>query len=163
MLNKFVIIYIEDILIYSSSLTEHKRHVTQVLQRLCTHHLYLELEKYEFHRSTIQFLGYILTPEAILMDLGKVDTVQNWPQPTTVKELQGFLGFANFYRRFITQYSQITAPLKSLLRHMSKILCPGHQRPLKLSSNSNHPFAPLLHSLIQIRTSLSWSRLMLPP
>lgn len=98
MLNKFVIIYIEDILIYSSSLTEHKRHVTQVLQRLCTHHLYLELEKYEFHRSTIQFLGYILT---------------SWPQPTTVKELQGFLGFANFYRCFITQYSQITAPLTS--------------------------------------------------
>lgn len=52
MLNKFVIIYIEDILIYSSSLTEHKRHVTQVLQRLCTHHLYLELEKYEFQPSS---------------------------------------------------------------------------------------------------------------
>ncbi len=122
LLHQFVIIYIDDILIHSSNLEEHHRHVSQVLQHLCQHHLYLKLEKCEFHRTTIQFLGYIITPEGVQMDPNKVDAVRNWPQPTKIKELQRFLGFANFYRRFIAHYSQQSAPLTSLLRHKPKTL-----------------------------------------
>ncbi len=122
MLHRFVIVYIDDILIYSPNLDEHQQHVTQVLQRLRQHHLYLKLEKCEFHQSTVQFLGYVITPDGVQMDQGKVEAVRNWPQPTTVKELQRFLGFANFYRRFIAQYSQMSAPLTSLLRHKPKSL-----------------------------------------
>ncbi|KAI2659613.1 Transposon Ty3-I Gag-Pol polyprotein [Labeo rohita] len=118
----FVIIYIDDILIYSTSLEEHCHHVTQVLERLRQHHLFLKGEKHEFHKTTVHFLGYVITPEEVQMDQGNVDVVQNWPQPSTVKEMQRFLGFANFYCRFIANFSQVSAPLTSLLRKKSKTL-----------------------------------------
>ncbi len=79
MLHRFVIVYIDDILIYSPNLDEHQQHVTQVLQRLRQHHLYLKLEKCEFHQSTVQFLGYVITPDGVQMDQGKVEAVRNWP------------------------------------------------------------------------------------
>ncbi len=116
MINRFVLIYIDDILIYSPTMEEHRRHVTQVLQRLRQHHLYLKTEKCEFHKSTIHFLGYIVTPAGVQMDQRKAEAVKNWPQPTMIKEMQRFLGFANFYRRFIAHYSQLAAPLTSFLR-----------------------------------------------
>ncbi len=116
MLHRFVLIYIDDILIYSPDITEHHRHVTQVLQRLRQHHLFLKAEKCEFHKTTIHFLGYIITPTGVQMDPKKNDAVRSWPRPTTVKELQRFLGFANFYRRFVAHYSQVAAPLTSLLK-----------------------------------------------
>ncbi|KAL0195101.1 hypothetical protein M9458_008673, partial [Cirrhinus mrigala] len=78
--------------------------------------LYLKLEKCEFHKSSVQFLGYNINSEGVLMDQGKVDDIQNWPQPDSIKALQRFLGFANFYCRFIKDYSSIIAPLTSLLR-----------------------------------------------
>ncbi|KAL0199034.1 hypothetical protein M9458_007574, partial [Cirrhinus mrigala] len=121
-LHRFVIIYIDDILIYSRELAEHHRHVTQVLQCLRKHQLFLKAEKCEFHQSTIQFLGYVISPAGIQMDLGKVDAVRDWPQPSTVKELQRFLGFANFYRRFIHNFSHLTAPLTTLLCGQPKTL-----------------------------------------
>ncbi len=110
---------IDDILIYSPTIEEHRRHV---IQRLRQHHLYLKTEKCEFHKSTIHFLGYIVTPAGVQMDQRKVEAVKNWPQPTTIKEMQRFLGFANFYRRFIAHYSQLAAPLTSLLRQKAKSL-----------------------------------------
>ncbi len=116
-LHHFVIVYIDDILIYSRNLAEHRHHVTQVLQRLRQHHLYLKMEKCEFHRSTVQFLGYVIGQNGIRMDQGKVTAIREWPLPSTVKELQRFLGFANFYRRFIKNYSLLTAPLTPILRH----------------------------------------------
>ncbi|KAI2656084.1 Transposon Tf2-8 polyprotein [Labeo rohita] len=96
-LHRFVVVYIDDILIYSRNLAEHRQHVQQ-------------------------FLGYIITAEGVQMDQGKVSAIQEWPQPITVKELQRFLGFSNFYRRFIKDYSSITAPLTSLLRGKPKAL-----------------------------------------
>ncbi|KAL0149021.1 hypothetical protein M9458_055636, partial [Cirrhinus mrigala] len=114
MLNRWVIVYIDDILIYSDFFQEHVNHVRSVLQRLRQHQLYAKLEKCEFHLTKISFLGYIISPEGVAMDDSKVRAVVNWPQTTTIKELQRFLGFANFYRRFIRNFSSITAPLTTM-------------------------------------------------
>ena len=121
-LNRFVIVYIDDILIYSRNETEHTQHVSQVLKKLREHHLYAKGEKCEFHQDRMKFLGYYISPAGISMDEGKVSAITTWPQPKTVKELQRFLGFANFYRRFIRGYSQITAPLTTLLQGKPKSL-----------------------------------------
>ncbi len=117
---------IDNILIYSWNLAEHRHHVTQVLCQLRKHHLYLKLEKCEFHRPTVQFLGYILSADGIQMDQRKVQAIRDWTQPQSVKELQRFLGFANFYRRFIQNFSLLPAPLTSMLL----------QKPKSLSWNS---------------------------
>ncbi|XP_042611952.1 uncharacterized mitochondrial protein AtMg00860-like [Cyprinus carpio] len=121
-LHKFILVYIDDILIYSQSLAEHHRHVAEVLQRLRAFQLYLKAEKCSFHQPSVQFLGYKINSSGIRMDEGKVNAVRDWPIPTTIKELQRFLGFANFYRRFIQNYSAITSPLTSLLRNKPKLL-----------------------------------------
>ncbi len=121
-LHKFVIVYIDDILIYSRNLAEHRHHVTQVLEQLRKHHLYLKLKKCEFHRPVVQFLGYIVSADGIQMDQGKIQAIRDWPQPQSVKELQRFFGFANFYRRFIQNFSLLSAPLTSMLRQKPKSL-----------------------------------------
>ncbi|KAK3510271.1 hypothetical protein QTP70_032589 [Hemibagrus guttatus] len=122
LLGKGVIAYIDDILVYSSSMEEHVRMVREVLCRLQQHHLYVKLEKCEFHRSTVTFLGYVISRHGVEMDVVKVQAVTEWPAPTSVWELQRLLGFANFYRRFIRNYSSVAGPLTSLLRGKPKKL-----------------------------------------
>ncbi|KAK3510494.1 hypothetical protein QTP70_009151 [Hemibagrus guttatus] len=122
LLGRSVIAYIDDILVYSASMEDHVRHVREVLARLQQHHLYVKLEKCEFHRSTVTFLGYMISRQGVEMDMGKVRVVTKWPVPVTVRELQRFLGFANFYRRFIRNYSSVAGPLTSLLREKPKKL-----------------------------------------
>ncbi|KAK3533999.1 hypothetical protein QTP86_000505 [Hemibagrus guttatus] len=112
-LHKFVLVYIDDILIYSRSMADHQCHVMEVLHRLRTYHLFLKAEKCLFHQPSVQFLGYVIDRSGVRMDEKKV---------AAVKELQRFLGFANFYRRFIRGYSSITSPLKNLLRNKPKAL-----------------------------------------
>ncbi|KAK3515288.1 hypothetical protein QTP70_013484 [Hemibagrus guttatus] len=121
-LHKFVVVYIDDILIYSRSMADHQRHVAEVLHRLRDHNLFLKAEKCLFHQPTVQFLGYVIDRSGVRMDEKKVTAVRDWPTPTTVKELQRFLGFANFYRRFIRGYSSVTSPLTNLLRNKPKTL-----------------------------------------
>ncbi|KAG1926787.1 retrotransposable element [Pimephales promelas] len=122
MLDRWVIVYIDDILIYSDSLEEHVQHVRSVLQRLIQFHLYAKMEKCEFHQTSVSFLGYVISQDGVAMDEKKVRGVIDWPVPRTVKELQRFLGFANFYRRFIRNFSLIAAPLTALTkRHSSRI------------------------------------------
>ncbi|KAK3510289.1 hypothetical protein QTP70_033153 [Hemibagrus guttatus] len=121
-LHRFVLVYIDDILIYSRSMADHQRHVTEVLRRLRSHHLFLKAEKCLFHQPSVQFLGYIIDRSGVRMDETKVAAVRDWPRPTSVKELQRFLGFANFYRRFIRGYSSVTSPLTNLLRNKPKSL-----------------------------------------
>ncbi|XP_016332899.1 uncharacterized protein LOC107681197 [Sinocyclocheilus anshuiensis] len=116
MLNQFVFVYLDDILIFSGSLEEHEGHVSRVLQRLLDNHLYVKPEKCEFHVTQAQFLGFIITPGHVEMDPKKVEAVLNWPIPATVKEVQRFIGFANFYRRFITNFSSVVAPLTTLTK-----------------------------------------------
>ncbi|KAK3573596.1 hypothetical protein QTP86_030019 [Hemibagrus guttatus] len=122
LLGKGVIAYIDDILVNSSSMEEHVRMVREVLCRLQQHHLYVKLEKCEFHRPTVTFLGYVISRHGVEMDVVKVQAVTEWPAPTSVRELQRFLGFANFYRRFIRNYSLVAGLLTSLLRGKPKKL-----------------------------------------
>jgi len=121
-LHKFILVYINDILIYSRSMAEHRHHVAEVLQRLREFQLCLKAEKCSFHQPSVQFLGYNIDSSGIRMDERKVDAIRNWPSPSTVKELQRFLSFASFYRCFIQNYSSITSPLTSLLRNKPKSL-----------------------------------------
>lgn len=100
-LQKFVIVYLDEILTYSRKFTKHVRHIRAVLHRLLTHELYVKAEKCEFHVKEVSFLDYQTGRGDVPMDDNKVKAVKEWPEPTTVKELQRFLGFANFYCRFI--------------------------------------------------------------
>uniref|UniRef100_A0A3B1IBQ3 Gypsy retrotransposon integrase-like protein 1 n=1 Tax=Astyanax mexicanus TaxID=7994 RepID=A0A3B1IBQ3_ASTMX len=135
MIDRWVIIYIDDILIYSATLSEHINHVKQVLQRLLHHSLFVKAEKCEFHKDQISFLGYNIDANGVSMDQTKVSAVIDWPQPKNVKELQRFLGFSNFYRRFIRGFSSVAAPLTSLLR--------GQQKTLKWTEEASAAFTAL--------------------
>mgnify|MGYP000532974220 FL=1 len=115
-LDHFVVIYLDDILVFSSNIEEHTRHVRLVLSKLREHGLYAKSEKCEFDRTSVEFLGYVISPSGITMDARKVAAITDWPVPTRLKEVQSFLGFANFYRRFINGFSSLVQPLIILTR-----------------------------------------------
>jgi len=93
----FVVIYLNDILIFSDSLEDHQVHIQRVLECLHEYDLHSKPEKCLFHMQKIKFLGFMVTPTGISMDMAKTDTVSVWPTPTNLKAVQVFLGFANFY------------------------------------------------------------------
>ncbi|SCZ91572.1 BZ3500_MvSof-1268-A1-R1_Chr1-2g01497 [Microbotryum saponariae] len=111
-----VLVYLDDILIFSDSPSDHVVHVQEVLHRLIDNQLYCNPKKCEFHQTSTEYLGFIISPDGVSMSPSKVDSITSWPTPTTLKELQQFLGFANFYRRFIQGYSRIISPLTRLLK-----------------------------------------------
>jgi hypothetical protein len=116
MLDVNVVIYLDDILIYSDNPEEHRIHVCEVLRRLRAHGLFAKADKCEFSKTSVEYLGYILSPDGLSMDKNKVQTILDWPEPRKIKDVQSFLGFANFYRRFIRNYSDLTVPLTRLTR-----------------------------------------------
>ena len=111
-----VIVYIDDILIFSEDEESHIRHVTSVLLTLRKHHLFCKLSKCEFHVFEVEFLGVNLTPSGLIMTDRKVKAVGDWPTPKSMRDVQCFLGFSNYYRRFISHFSHIVTPLSRLLR-----------------------------------------------
>ena len=113
-INHNVFVYLDDILVFSETLEEHVAHVRLILQRLLENRLYAKAEKCEFHRSTVQFLGFVVSRGKIAMDPSKTEAVMSWPTPTDRRELQRFLGFSNFYRRFIRRFSSTVRPLTAL-------------------------------------------------
>ncbi len=115
-LDKFASAYLDDIIIYSKTKKEHREHVTKVLQALQKAGLQLDINKCEFTVQETKYLGLIVTSEGIKMDPQKVKAILEWQPPTGLKDLQSFLGFANFYRRFIKGFSQITRPLTNMLK-----------------------------------------------
>jgi len=119
LLDVCIVVYLNDILIYSNNITQHWSHIKEVLKRLRKAGLYTEAEKYEFHSDSVEYLGYVLSPAGLTMSNTKVKTIQKWPKPKKVKNIQSFLGFANFYKCFIFNYSDIVIPLTCLTRKNS--------------------------------------------
>jgi len=137
MLDVCVVVYLDDILIYSEDMESHQQHVREVLRRLRLHGLFTKPEKCEFHSDSVEYLGYHLSPEGLTMSPDKIQTISDWPEPRKVKDIQSFLGFANFYRRFIFNYSDIVVPLTWLTRK---------DAPWIFSEDCRHAFNALKHA-----------------
>jgi len=114
LLDVCVMIYLDDILIYSNNMSKHHWHVKEVLKCLYKTDLYAKVEKYKFHSELVQYLGYILFSSGFTMSDDKVKIIQDWLEPKKVKDIQSFLGFANFYHWFIFNYSDIVILLTHL-------------------------------------------------
>jgi hypothetical protein len=115
-LDKFVVVFIDDILIYSKSNAEHAKHLRIVLQRLRDHKLYAKFYKCEFWIDSVKFLGHTISKDGISMDPSKVQEVMDWKPPKSVHQIRSFLGLAEYYRRFIPDFSRIAKPMTDLLK-----------------------------------------------
>ena len=117
----YVTIYMDDILIHTlNDLTLHQRVVNDVLRVLADNDLYLKPQKCQFEATEVEYLGVVISEDRITMDPVKVNSVKNWKQPTTLRELRAFLGFLNFYRMYIRNFSMLVAPLNALVTHCAK-------------------------------------------
>jgi hypothetical protein len=121
-LDKFIVVFIDDILVYSKNREEHEHHLRVVLGRLRAHQLYAKLSKCEFWLEKIAFLGHILTTKGIEVDPSKVEAVSKWKQPTSISKIRSFLGMAGYYRRFIKGFSSIAKPMLELLKKDNKFI-----------------------------------------
>ncbi|KAL0301589.1 UNVERIFIED_CONTAM: Retrovirus-related Pol polyprotein from transposon.6 [Sesamum radiatum] len=115
-LDEFVVVYLDDIVVYSGTLAEHVEHLRQVLTRLREHELYAKVSKCSFAQETISFLGHIVERGRIQMDPKKVRAIEEWWPPSDVHDLRSFLRLANYYRHFVKGYSEIVRPMTDLLK-----------------------------------------------
>ncbi|GBG89122.1 hypothetical protein CBR_g48832 [Chara braunii] len=113
-LNRFVVVYLDDIPIFSKSMDEHVKHLEEVLQVLKDAQLHLNLEKSEFGRDSVIYLGRRLSANGLEPEATKFEVIRNWPQPANVRELRSFLGLASYYRKFVPKFSVIAHPLSRL-------------------------------------------------
>jgi hypothetical protein len=144
-LDKFLIIYLDDLLIYSDTLAEHKRHVRAVLDKLREAGLCLKPSKCQFHVQEVAFLGFIVGSEGIKMDPSKVAAITSWPQPGSVHDIRVFLGLANFYRRFVKDFSQIVAPITALLKKGQKFVWGKNAQTALEQLKAAFTTEPILH------------------
>jgi hypothetical protein len=115
-LDKFVVVFIDDILIYSKNAEEQAEHLRIVLQRLRDHKLYAKFSKCEFRLESVKFLGHTISKDGISVDPSNVQEVMDWKPPKTVHQIRSFLGLAGYYRSFIPDFSRITKPMTELLK-----------------------------------------------
>ena len=115
-LDKFIVVFIDDILIYSKNEEEHREHLGIALRVLRDHQLYAKLSKCEFWLNEVKFLGHVVSSEGVAVDPSKVEAVLQWESPKSVTEVRSFVGLAGYYRRFIRGFSQIARPLTNLTK-----------------------------------------------
>jgi hypothetical protein len=114
-LDKFIVVFIDDILIFSKTEEEHEKHLRLLLEKLRSNQLYIKFSKCEFWLTKVTFLGYVISAGGFSVDLGKVKDVLNWMPPTSDSAIHSFLGLAGYYRRFIKDFSKIAKPMMKLL------------------------------------------------
>ena len=115
-LDQFVIVFIDDILVYSKTKEDHAKHLSVVLQTLREHQLYAKFSKCEFWLDQVEFLGHVISKDGIAVNPEKVKAILEWEAPKNPKAIRGFLGMAGYYRRFIEGFSKIAGPMTKLLR-----------------------------------------------
>jgi hypothetical protein len=113
-LDKFVLVFIDDILIYSKNREEHQEHLIIVLQVLREHHLYAKFNKCDFFQKKIHYLGHVLSEEGVAVDPDKIRSIKEWLTPKDVSDIKSFIGLAGYYRRFIKGFSKIGCPITAL-------------------------------------------------
>jgi hypothetical protein len=121
-LDKFVMVFIDDILVYSKNMEEHEEHLCIVLQRLQKHQLYAKYSKCEFWLCEVPFLGHVISAEGIKVDPGKVQDVLDWKPPRTLHQVRSLLGLTRYYRRFIPNFSKISKPTVVVLKKGTKYI-----------------------------------------
>lgn len=119
-LDKLVVVFIDDILVYSKNEEEHKEHLRLVLEKLREHQLYANFSKCEFWLKEVGFRGHVISGEGIVVDPTKVQSVTGWLAPTSVGEIRSFLGLAGYYQRIIENFSKIAKPMMTLLKKDTK-------------------------------------------
>ena len=115
-LDQFVIVFIDDILIYLGSKEDHEEHLRVVLQILREHQLYAKFIKCQFWLDSVAFLGHVISIEGVSVDPQKIEAIMNWKPPTNVTEIQSFFGLAGYNRKFVERFSKLAAPLTKLTR-----------------------------------------------
>ncbi|XP_074303669.1 uncharacterized protein LOC141638156 [Silene latifolia] len=115
-LGRFVVVYLDDILVYSRSIDDHFEHLRQVFETLRSQKLYGKREKCSFLVESVIFLGYVVSKDGVSVDQSKIEAIRSWPEPKTVSEVRSFHGLASFYRRFIQNFSTITSPITECLK-----------------------------------------------
>lgn len=139
-IRKFVLVFVDDVLIYSKTLPDHVKHLAHVFQVLEQNKLFLKRSKCTFAQKSLEYLGHIISGSGVSTDPAKIQAVDQWPQPRNVKQLRGFLGLAGYYRKFIRQFGVISRPLTNLLRK---------NIPFVWSPQVNSAFRALKQALVQ--------------
>ena len=115
-IDEFVVVFIDDVLIYSPSMEKHKEHLRSILETLRTHKLYAKFSKCEFWLEEVQFLGHVISKDGISVDPAKIEAIMKWKTPNNASEIRSFLGLAGYYRRFIKDFAAIASPMTKLTK-----------------------------------------------
>jgi hypothetical protein len=115
-LRRFVLVFFDDILIYSETWADHLRHIRVVLSELARHQLFVKRSKCSFGATSVAYLGHVISAAGVAMDPVKVQAIHDWPVPRSARAVRGFLGLAGYYRKFVHDYGTVAAPLTALLK-----------------------------------------------